>query len=51
VGVKRWRKKAEERSVWAMILKKALVKLVGPYDKEDKKMYITPLTESFLRGR
>jgi hypothetical protein len=27
MGVKRWRKKAEERSVWAIILKEALVKL------------------------
>jgi hypothetical protein len=26
-GVKRWRKKAEDRSVWAIILKEALVKL------------------------
>jgi hypothetical protein len=27
MGVKRWRKKAEDRSVWAIILKKALVNL------------------------
>jgi hypothetical protein len=27
MGVKRWRKKAEDRSVWAIILKQALVKL------------------------
>jgi hypothetical protein len=27
MGVKRWRKKAEDKSVWAIILKKALVKL------------------------
>jgi hypothetical protein len=27
MGVKRWRKKAEDRSVWAIILKEALVKL------------------------
>jgi hypothetical protein len=26
-GVKRWRKKAEDRSIWAIILKEALVKL------------------------
>jgi hypothetical protein len=26
-GVKRWRKKAEDRSVWAVILKETLVKL------------------------
>jgi hypothetical protein len=28
MGVKRWRKKAEDRSVWAIILKEALVKLL-----------------------
>jgi hypothetical protein len=27
MGVKRWRKKAEDRSIWSIILKKALVKL------------------------
>jgi hypothetical protein len=27
MGVRRWRKKAEDRSVWAVILKAALVKL------------------------
>jgi hypothetical protein len=27
MGVKRWRKKAEDRSVWAIILKEALVEL------------------------
>jgi hypothetical protein len=27
MGVKRWRKKAEDRFIWAIILKKALVKL------------------------
>jgi hypothetical protein len=27
IGVKRWRKKAEGKSVWAIILKEALVKL------------------------
>jgi hypothetical protein len=26
-GVKRWRKKAEDRSVWAIVVKEALVKL------------------------
>jgi hypothetical protein len=29
MGVKRWRKKAEDRSAWAIILKEALVKLKG----------------------
>jgi uncharacterized protein YqeY len=27
MGVKRWKKKAEDRSVWAIILKEALVEL------------------------
>jgi hypothetical protein len=27
MGAKRWRKKMEDRSVWAVILKEALVKL------------------------
>jgi hypothetical protein len=27
MGVKRWRKKAEDRLVWAVLLKEALVKL------------------------
>jgi hypothetical protein len=27
LGVKRWRKKAEDRSIWAIILKEALFKL------------------------
>jgi hypothetical protein len=27
MGVKRWRKKAKDRSVWAIILKEAVVKL------------------------
>jgi hypothetical protein len=27
MGVKRWRKKAEDRSVWAIILKEVLVEL------------------------
>jgi hypothetical protein len=27
MGVKRWRKKAEDRSIWVIILKEALVKL------------------------
>jgi hypothetical protein len=31
MGVKKWRKKAEHRTVWAIILKEALVKLEGPY--------------------
>jgi len=34
VGVKRGRKKAEDTPAWAIILKKALVKIKGPYAKE-----------------
>jgi hypothetical protein len=36
MGVKRWRKKAEDRSVWAIVLKEALVKLKGPYANEEE---------------
>ena len=35
MGVQRWRKKAEDRFVWAVILKEALAKLEGPYFSED----------------
>ena len=31
--VKRWRKKAEDKSVWTIFLKEALVILKGPYAK------------------
>jgi hypothetical protein len=34
MGVKRWRKKAEDRLIWAIILKEALVDVEGPYAKE-----------------
>jgi hypothetical protein len=33
-GAKRWRTKAEDRSLWAIILKEALVKLQGLHTKE-----------------
>jgi hypothetical protein len=33
-GVKRWMKKAEDRSAWTIILQEALVKLQGPYAEE-----------------
>jgi hypothetical protein len=36
MGVNIWRKEAEDRSVWAIILKEALVKLQGPYAKEEE---------------
>jgi len=36
MGVKRWRKKSGDRSVWAIILKEALVKIKGPYADEDE---------------
>jgi hypothetical protein len=36
MGVKRWRKKAEDRSVWGIVLKEVLVKLLGhDANKED----------------
>jgi hypothetical protein len=35
MGVQRWRKKAEYRSVWATILKEAVIKLYGPYAREE----------------
>jgi hypothetical protein len=39
---KRWRKKAEDRSVRTIILKKALVKLEGPYadDEEEERIIL-----------
>jgi hypothetical protein len=37
VGVKRGRKKAENRPAWAIILKKAMVKIKGPHAKEAEK--------------
>jgi hypothetical protein len=40
MAVKRWRKKAEDRSVCAIILKKALIKLQGPYAKEQKEILL-----------
>jgi hypothetical protein len=36
MGVKRCRKKAEDVSAWAMILKEALVKLQGLYANEEE---------------
>jgi hypothetical protein len=35
MGVQRWRKKTEDRSIWAIILKEALVKPQGPYANEE----------------
>ena len=35
MGVKRWRKKAEDRSEWAVILKEVLVKIY-PIKKKKK---------------
>jgi len=35
MGVKRWRKKAEDKYAWAIILKHAVVKLKGPYASEE----------------
>jgi hypothetical protein len=36
MGVKRWKKKAEDRSVWTIILKEALVKLWRLYASEEE---------------
>jgi hypothetical protein len=35
-GVKRWRKKSEDRSAWAIILKETMVILEGPYVNEEE---------------
>jgi hypothetical protein len=40
-GFKRWRNKAQYRIAWAIILKEALVKLLGPYGNGDKMNAIT----------
>jgi hypothetical protein len=37
IGVKKWRNKAEDRSVCAIVVKEALVKLQGPYVKRWRK--------------
>jgi hypothetical protein len=39
VGVKRWRKKAEDRSIRTIVLKEALIKLWGPYATEEEGEY------------
>ena len=36
MGGKRWMNEAEDRSVWTIILKDALVKLQGPYAIEEE---------------
>jgi hypothetical protein len=36
MGVKRWRKKAEDRSTWAVFLKEGLVELYGPCAEEEE---------------
>jgi len=40
MGVKKWRKKAEDRSKWALILKVGLVKLQRLYanDEEEERL-------------
>jgi hypothetical protein len=35
MGAKRWRKKAEDKYGWAIILKQAAVTLKGPYAIEE----------------
>jgi hypothetical protein len=36
LGVRRWRKKAEDHEEWAIILKEAMVKLEELYAKEEE---------------
>jgi len=36
MGFKKWRKKAEERSAWPIILKEVMVILVGSYVKGEE---------------
>jgi hypothetical protein len=36
LGVRRWRKKGEDREEWAIILKEAMVKLQELYTKEEE---------------
>lgn len=36
MGDKGWRKKAEDRSAWVIILKETMVKLQGPYVSEEE---------------
>jgi hypothetical protein len=36
MGVNRWREKAGDRSLWAITLKQALVKLQGLYTNEEE---------------
>jgi len=48
MGVKRWRKKAEDRSVWAIILKEVLVKLLGPYANKEDVLVLHLLTYNIL---
>ena len=38
-GVTRWRKKAEGRSAWAIILKEALAKLQRPYVNDEEEEF------------
>jgi hypothetical protein len=50
MGVKRWRKKPEDRFVWAIILKEALVKPTAQYANEEVVEYTSYLAflTSFL---
>jgi hypothetical protein len=36
LGVRRWRKRAEDREEWAIILKETMVKLLELYTKEEE---------------
>jgi len=50
MAVNGWWKKAEERSVWAVILKAALVKQYGPCaeeEEEEEEVYFAFLRKGF----
>jgi hypothetical protein len=49
MGVKRWRKKAEGRSVWAIIPKEVLVKLLRPdANKKDVSFVNLPIYDILI---
>jgi hypothetical protein len=48
MGVKRWREKAEDRSIWAVILKEVLVKLSGPDANRDVSVANLPIYDILI---
>ena len=53
MGFKRWRKKADDRSLWSIIVKEALVKLRRPYvseeeEEEEEFPFFTFLIKNFV---